>query len=76
VHLIGNAREWTLSLFDRDQSQSWDGKDEKVQLIILGGSYFSPIIRLSQSFPVDPSWPDSETGFRCVSPISTRRTTK
>ena len=66
VHLIGNAREWTMTEAASEIEAPWDGEDPNVRLYAVGGSYFSPIDYLSTPYPIYPGSQNAETGFRCV----------
>ncbi|MGB3220430.1 MAG: SUMF1/EgtB/PvdO family nonheme iron enzyme, partial [Anaerolineae bacterium] len=68
-HLIGNARELTMTVSDREPETLWDGQDRTMRVTAVGGSFYSHIDRVTDRYPMYPDSEDVETGFRCASEL-------
>ena len=66
-HLIGNARELTMTVSDLEPETLWDGRNRTVRVAVVGGSFYSHIDRVTDRYPMFPDSGDVETGFRCAS---------
>jgi formylglycine-generating enzyme required for sulfatase activity len=83
-NLVGNAREWTVSLVqegyhnemagDYDASAVWDGRSEtfdgQAQFLQMGGGWEFGIFHLTEWVALRGANADSESGFRCAANVS------